>query len=61
VSDPGLVPEQKDPKMTALSLNLVTPNMTAEQARLALHGRLDEAERRAADWVARLGRPGYMR
>jgi hypothetical protein len=47
--------------MTALSLNLITPNMTAEQARVTLQGRLDEAERRAAEWVARLGRPGYMR
>jgi hypothetical protein len=47
--------------MTALSHNLITPGMTAEQARAALQGRLDEAERRAADWVARLGRPGYMR
>jgi hypothetical protein len=47
--------------MTALSLNLTTPSMTAEQARVALQGRLDDAERRAAEWVARLGRPGYMR
>ncbi len=47
--------------MTALSLNLITPSMTAEQARLALQGRLDDAERQAAEWVARLGRPGYMR
>ena len=47
--------------MTALSLHLTTPSMTAEQARVTLQGHLDDAERRAAEWVARLGRPGYMR
>jgi hypothetical protein len=47
--------------MTALSRNLTTPSMTAEQARVALHGDVGDAERRAAEWVARLGRPGYMR
>jgi hypothetical protein len=47
--------------MTALSLNLTTPSMTADQARTALRDRAGEVERRAAEWVARLGRPGYMR
>jgi hypothetical protein len=50
-----------EPTMTALSLNLISPGMTTEQARAALQGHLDEAERRAAEWVSRLGRPGYMR